>query len=114
MTNKSRSLVFSVEKSETVNLKILYCIIYFYVTKLEKRRRKAAAAVVRSSGSTCARLAESSCGQRWASTLSSWSNAQHRSKTRPSFQRGERSYFFEKAKAKIVPSTTIVGISFAN
>jgi hypothetical protein len=39
--------------------------IYFYVTQLERRRRKAAAAaaaVVRSSGSTCARLAETSCG----------------------------------------------------
>ncbi len=31
----------------------------------------------------------------------------HRSNTRPSIKRSGRSYFFEKLKAKIVPSTTI-------
>jgi hypothetical protein len=46
--------------------------------------------------------------QRWALTLASRSNARHRSKTRPSIERSERSYFFEKPKAKIVPSTAIV------
>ncbi len=39
--------------------------------------------------------------QRWASTLTSWSN------TRPSIKRSERSYFFEKRMAKIVPSIAI-------
>ncbi len=45
--------------------------------------------------------------QRWASTLTSRSNARHRSNTRHSIKRSERSYFFEKLKAKILPSTTI-------
>jgi hypothetical protein len=45
--------------------------------------------------------------QRWASTLTSRSNARHRSNTRPLIERSERSYFFEKPKAKIVPSTAI-------
>ncbi len=50
------------------------------------------------------------CGwrQRWASTLTSWSNAWHRSNTRPLIKRSERLYFFETPKAKIIPSTTIV------
>ncbi len=38
--------------------------------------------------------------QRWASTLTSWSNARHQSNTRPLIERCERSYFFEKPKAK--------------
>ncbi len=45
--------------------------------------------------------------QRWASTLTSQSNAQHLANTRPSIERSDRSYFFEKPKAKIVPSTAI-------
>jgi hypothetical protein len=46
--------------------------------------------------------------QRWASTLASQLNARHRSKTWPSIERSERSYFFLKPKAKNVPSTGIV------
>ncbi len=48
--------------------------------------------------------------QRWAShkTQASQSNARHRSYTRHSIERSEISYFFEKLKAKIVPSTPIV------
>jgi hypothetical protein len=46
--------------------------------------------------------------QRWASTLTSRSNARHRSNARPSIERSERSYFSEKPKAKIMPSTMIV------
>ncbi len=46
--------------------------------------------------------------QGWASTLASRSNARHRSKTRPSIERSERLYFFEKPMAKIVPSSAIV------
>ncbi len=45
--------------------------------------------------------------QRWTLTLTSRSNARHRSNTRPAVERSERSYFFEKPKAKIVPSTAI-------
>ncbi len=46
--------------------------------------------------------------QRWASTLTSMSNARHRSNTPPSVERSERSYFFGKPKAKIVPFSLIV------
>jgi hypothetical protein len=46
--------------------------------------------------------------QRWALTLANWSNAWQRSNTRPEVGRSERSYFFEKPKAKIMPSTLIV------
>ncbi len=46
--------------------------------------------------------------QRWASTLTSQSNARHPSNTQPSIERSERSYFFEKSKSKLMPSTAIV------
>jgi hypothetical protein len=49
-------------------------------------------------------FAEWTVGQRWASTLANRS----RSNTRPEVGRSEKSYFFEKPKAKIVPSTAIV------
>ncbi len=45
--------------------------------------------------------------QRWASTLTSRLNARHWSKTRHSNERSERSYFFEKPKAKVLPSAVI-------
>jgi hypothetical protein len=45
--------------------------------------------------------------QRWALALTSWSNVQHQSNTRPLIERIERMYFFEKPKAKIVHSTPI-------
>ncbi len=45
--------------------------------------------------------------QRWASPLTSRLNFRHRSNTRPLIERSERSYFFEKPKAKIVPSHAI-------
>jgi hypothetical protein len=52
-------------------------------------------------------LAVRHSNQRRASTLTSRSNARHRSNTQPTIERSERSYFFEKSKAKIVPSTVI-------
>jgi hypothetical protein len=55
----------------------------------------------------CADCKATTC-QRWASTLANRSNARHRSNTWPSIERSERLYFFEKLKAKTVPSTTIV------
>ncbi len=45
--------------------------------------------------------------QRWASTLTNRLNVRHRSNPRPSIEKSERSYFFKKPKAKIVPSTVI-------
>jgi hypothetical protein len=49
----------------------------------------------------------SSLWQRWASTLTSRSNARHQSNSRPSIETSKRSYFFEHPKGKIVPSTAI-------
>jgi len=44
---------------------------------------------------------------RSSPVLTSCSNARHRSNTRHTNKRSERSYFFKKPKAKIVPSTAI-------
>jgi hypothetical protein len=45
--------------------------------------------------------------QRWASILTSQSNARHQSNTQHLIGRSERSDFLEKPKAKILPFTVI-------